>query len=120
MLALRVVDQRHRRRGERGERGDLARMVHAELDHRGAVGGAQAEQGQRHADMVVEVAGGRMGGVAEPGAQQRGGHLGDGGLAVAAGDGDQLAFMAPAPGGGERLQRGQRIVDLQPGQAGVR
>ena len=35
---------------------DLARMVHAQLDHADAVLRAQAQQRQRHADVVVEVA----------------------------------------------------------------
>jgi hypothetical protein len=40
------------------------------------------------------------------------------GLAVAAGDGDQRQREARAPAAGQRLQRGQRVVDLQPGQPG--
>ena len=37
---------------------DLAQMVHAHLDHRVAVLVAQAQQRERHADVVVEIAGG--------------------------------------------------------------
>jgi hypothetical protein len=57
VLALRVVDQRHRGRAPARQHLDLARVVHAELDHRHAVQArAQAQQRQRHADVVVQVA----------------------------------------------------------------
>ena len=65
VLALRVVDERDRRRGDLRQAGDLAGVVHAELDHRGAAAVAQAQQRQRQADVVVEVALGRERGIAD-------------------------------------------------------
>ena len=56
MLALRVVDQRHCRLGDVSKIVDLARMIHAELDHADNVVRAQAQQRERQADLVVQVA----------------------------------------------------------------
>ena len=44
VLALRVVHQCHRGCGQGRELRDLARVVHAELDHRAAVAGMQPQQ----------------------------------------------------------------------------
>jgi hypothetical protein len=69
-------------------------MVHAHLDRGVAVRRAQPQQGQRHADVVVQVAfGGQHGGPARFGGQNRGQHFLHRGLAVAAGDGGNLAGM---------------------------
>ena len=56
VLVAGVRDQRDRGLRERGERGDLARVVGAHLDHGMAVRRLEAQQRQRHADVVVEVA----------------------------------------------------------------
>jgi hypothetical protein len=119
VLALRVVDQRHRGLRDARQHGDLARVVHAQFDDRGLVRCAQLQDRQRHADVVVQVAGRRVRRVAERGTQDGRDHLRDGGLAVAAGDRDHRAREAPAPSGGQRLQRRQRIVDEDPGDAGL-
>jgi hypothetical protein len=114
VLALRVVDQRHRRARHARHAGDLARVVHAELEHRGAVPGRQPEHGQRHADLVVQVAARSQAGVvAVRGRQDRGQHLLDRGLAVAAGHRDHRQREAGAPGGGQVGERRQRVVDHQ-------
>ena len=98
VLALRVVDERDGRARDRGEAGGLARMVHAQLDHRRAVGLAQIEQRQRQADVVVEIALGREHlRVAEVRAQDRRDHLLHRGLAVGAGDRDRAECRSDAP-----------------------
>ena len=112
MLALRVVDQRDGRRGEHGQLGDFAAVIHAELDRSPAVLGSQTEQRQRHADVVVQVAGGgqyrRFAGVL---AQDRGDHFLHRGLAVRAGDGDEDGRKARAPAARELAERALGIGD---------
>ena len=55
MRALGVVYQSHRRGRNAGQVVDFARMVHPHLDHRRAMSLAQPEQGERQADVVVQV-----------------------------------------------------------------
>ena len=121
VLALRVVDERDARRGHRGQRGDLAGVVHAEFEHRGAMPAdlvlAQPQQRQRHTDVVVEVARGGQRRVAQPGVQDGRDHLRDGGLAVAAGHGDQRQLDLLPPRRGQSAQRLPAVGDLQAGQA---
>ena len=119
MLALRVVDEHDRRRSDRGEPGDLADVVHAELDHAGAMTGAQAQQGERHADVVVEIAFGGERALASPGAKDRGNHLRHRGLAVAAGHGGQRQIEATAPRRGQIAEGDARIGDLDAGETGL-
>src|SRR6266508_5315060 len=59
MLALGVVDERDRRRGDGGEGGGFPRVIDPQLDHRCAMAPAQFQQRQRQADIVVEVSLGR-------------------------------------------------------------
>ncbi len=61
MTGTGIVDDRHVRPSQSGQIGDLAMMVGAHLDHRIAMFRIQAQQGQRHADIVVEVALGGQG-----------------------------------------------------------
>ena len=98
---------------------DLAGMVHAELDHRGAMRRAQAQQGQRQADVVVEVAFGGEAGVALPGAEDGGDHLRHRRLAVAAGHRHQRQIEALPPGRRELTEGETGIGHLEPGQAGL-
>ena len=122
MLALGVVDQGDGRLGDAGQVGDLAGMIHAQLDDGVAMLGAQAEQRQRQADVVVEIAPCRQSAVlARRRGQDGGQHLGDGGLAVAAGDGDHRNVEASPPTGRRRTQRQAgvgnqdlRHVEVQP------
>ena len=117
VLALRVVDQRHRRTGNPRQRGDLARMVHAQLDHSQPVRRIQPQQCQRQADLVVQVALGCQRRLRLPGPQDRRDHLRHGSLAVASGDGDQRQLEARAPAGGQLTQRQFGVVHFQPAAA---
>jgi hypothetical protein len=112
VLALGVVDQRHRGPGQVGQVGDLAGMVHAQLDHADLVRGLQPQQSQRHADVVVQIAFGGQGALGLPGPQDGRDHLGDGGLAVAAGHADQGQAALRAPGCGQCAQRSQAVGHL--------
>ena len=110
VLALRVVDHDDRRSRDRRERAGLAAVVHAELDDRCAVVRAQAQQRQRQADRVVQVAARREDAAgAVPGTQDRGRHLLDGRLAVAADDDDERRIETRTPGRREFAQRGERV-----------
>jgi hypothetical protein len=97
VFALRIVDQAHRRLGDRSQLRDLARMIHAQLDDCGLVRGFQPDQRQRHADVVIQVAAGRqvlLG--TELGGQDGRDHFLDRGLAIAAGDAyDRDVELAP-------------------------
>ena len=122
VLTLGVVDQGHRGRGDARQQRDFARVVHAQFHHAGLVPAlgvlAQAQQRQRHADVVVVVAFGGQRIVAQPGPQDGRDHLRDRGLAVAAGHGDQRQVVLAAPGGGQEFQRALHVGHLQSRQAG--
>ena len=116
MLALGVVHHGDRRRGDFREQRGFARMVHAQFDHRQLMRGVQTEQRERHADLVVEVAGGRQARVlAERGGEDRRDHFLDRGLAVAARDGDERHAELAAPAARERAQRDARVGHAQRG-----
>ena len=104
VLALRVVDQRHRGPSQTGQPGDLAGVVHAQLHHADAMLRAQGQQCQRHADVVVEVAPGGMGRIGGMRTQDAGDHLRHRCLAVAAGHRDQRQAQLRTPAGGEFAQ----------------
>ncbi len=55
VLPLGVIHERHRRARDRGEGGGFPGMIHPQLDHRRAVVFAEPQQGQREADVVVEI-----------------------------------------------------------------
>ena len=93
-------DHRHMRPREARERRDLARVVHADLDHGEGGAARAARQGQRHAPVVVVGRDGGMG-LAER-AEQQPQHLLGAGLADAAGDGDH------APGEARPSRRAER------------
>ena len=106
---LRIIDQRGIGAGDAGERGQLAGVVHAHFDHSVALV-AQGEQGERQADVVVEIARRcqhRIG--AELGAQHGGQHFLHGGFATGAGDAEHLRVHRPPPRRRQRLQRRQRV-----------
>ena len=84
--------------------------------------GAQLEQGQRQADVVVEVAGGgqhAVGRIAELRAQDRRAHFLDRGLAVAAGDAQQRDREAAAPVRCQGTEREARIGHGDQRQVGM-
>ena len=56
MRALGVGDDGHRRLRQPSQHGDFARMVHAHFNDGGAMPGAESQQRQRQADIIVEVA----------------------------------------------------------------
>ena len=94
--------------GEGSERGDLATMVRTEFHHGGAVLVVELAQRERNADLVVEVAAGRGNGA--PGPQNRGDHLLDRGLAVAAGDADQNQVAEAIPPRRGQLSEGANRI----------
>jgi hypothetical protein len=109
----RVVDERDVGARQPRQVVDLAGVVHAHLEHGEAVRRAQAQQHQRQADVVVEVAFGGEHRVITAGldAQDRRQHFLDRGLAVAAGHRDQRNREVRAPGGGEPAEREAGVVD---------
>ena len=92
--------------------------VHAQLDHAQAVLRGQAQQRQRHANRVVEIAARGKSGLARCGGQDAGQHLRDGGFAIAAGHRHQWQAKLAAPTGGQRPQGGGGIAHLQARQTG--
>ncbi len=105
MGTLGVVHNRHGGRGDACEIGNLAGVIHAHLDHCGAMRGTQTQQGQRQADVVVEIAlGGQHGIGAEMCRKNRGAHFLDRSLAIAPCHTDQGNFEAPTPLGSKLPQ----------------
>ena len=74
VLALGVVHQGDGGLGNAGQVGNLAGVVHAQLDHAQAVLRGQAQQRQRHANRVVEIAARGKSGLARCGGQDAGQH----------------------------------------------
>ena len=104
-----VGNQRHVRAGKRCQHRDFAGMVRAHFDYRIAVFVTQAQQGERHADVVVQVA---DGGQRLPACLQQA--LQDffgAGFAVAAGDGEKLRLATLATVACQRLQGGEGVGD---------
>jgi hypothetical protein len=100
---------RHRRLRQRGQRGDLTAGVGADLQHRGLVLGAQAQQRQRQPPLVVERAL-RLEHVPARG-HHAGGQLLGRRLAVAAGHGDHRDGEARAVERGQPAQRLRGVLD---------
>jgi hypothetical protein len=117
--ALGVVDGHRIGARQAGQIADFAGMVHAHLDHGKTVCRAQAQQGQRHADVVVQIAGGGQHGVfAGFGHQDGAQHFLDAGLAAAAGDAGHTPGKAHrAPMRRQPAQGRQGVV--HPDQAGA-
>ena len=93
------------------QRLDLPCMVHAQFEHAIGMAGRHPRQAERHAPMVVQVAGGGEGRVlgGKRGAQR----LLGAGLANRAGDRDHRAAEAHAGIGAQRGQRLRGVVDHQ-------
>ena len=104
-----IGDDGHVRTGQADRVGDLADMVGTQLDDRADMLGRQFQQGQRRAEVIVQVATGSQHRTVKAGAQDAGKHLLDRGLAAGAGD------------GGQRLIKGGAIqrAELAEGDAGV-
>jgi hypothetical protein len=110
VLALRIVDDGDRGPRDGGELRGFTGMVHSQLDGGRGVAVAKAEDRERQADRVVEVAFGRQHAHRTTvGAQNRRQHLLHGRLAVAA-DNDQDGKVEPgAPVRGQLAERDERI-----------
>ena len=117
MLKLGIVDQGHGGLRHGGQFGNFAGVVHAKLDHTRLVRGSQAQQRQRHADIVVEIAFGGKCLLAPELLQDGRDHLRDGGLAVATGDCYQRQLELRAPAGSQLAQRRFAVSHLQARQA---
>ena len=123
VLTLGVIDQCHRGLANGCQLGDFAGMVHAHLQHGNAVLARHAQQIQRHADGIVEVATRGQRCVPRPAhmrAQNGGNHLCDGGLAVAAGHGNQRQIKLCAPCACQCAQRQQGVGHFNAGQTRLR
>jgi hypothetical protein len=118
VLALRVVHQGHGGLGNACQQGDLAGVVHAQLDHAHAVRGVQAQQGLRYADGVVEVAARGKRGILRVRLQDGGNHLCDRGLAIAAGDRDQGQVELRTPRSSQVAQGLQAVGHFDARQPG--
>ena len=114
VLALGVVDHSDRGLGNRAQCRGFAVVIHADLDCRGAVCRAQAENGQRQADLVVEITGRREHFVgAKFDLQDGGDHFLDGGLAIAAHDSRNGQRESAPPELRQRAERLDRIGDTE-------
>ena len=112
MLALCVVHEGNGGLRDVREIGDLALVVHAQLDRAPAVRLAHAQERERQADVVVEVAGsGEDRAFALAAAQDGSEHLLHRGLAVRAHHGDERGTEAQPPVPRQRAERKPRIVD---------
>ena len=120
MFALGIVDQRDGGRCDVGKHVDFARMVHAEFDRADPMVATQAQQRERQADRVVEIAMREKRVVAGMRDKNGAQHLRDGGLAVAASHRDQWQREPAPPGACKRAQRLSGVGDEQlPGQAKI-
>ena len=104
VLALGVVDQRHRGISASGKPGNFARVVHAQLQHGDTVVRAQAQQSQRHADVVIEITLRSQRIITLPCMQYGRQHLRHRGFAVAAGHCNQWQVKLRTPCLGQCLQ----------------
>ena len=102
-----VGDHRDLGLGDRRQLGDLAGAAHRHLEHEHVGVGRRLEHGQRQADLGVEV----LAVGVDRARQQRPGDVLDRGLADRAGDPDHARAELAPPGTGQRLQRGQRVID---------
>ena len=114
MRAQGIVDQRGIGAGDAGECIKLAEVVHAHFDNGITLLRPQGKQGERQADVVVEIAGGSQHGrFAELAAQNSGQHFLHRGFAGRAGDAEHQRVHRFAPSGSQGLQRRQRVSHRQ-------
>ena len=118
VLALGVVDQGHGGLGHVGQACNFTGVVHTQLHHRTAVMRAQAQQGLRHADVVVQISLRGQGIVTETCVQDAGNHLRHGCLAIAACDGYDGQLKLTAPTFGQLTQRDARVDHFHACQMG--
>jgi len=96
-----VRNQRHRRLCDARQQADLARMVGAQFHNRTAMSASEPQQGEWHADVIVEVAPGDQDPASTVMAHDGAQHGLDRGLAVAAGHRDQRVLIVFPPGSGQ-------------------
>jgi hypothetical protein len=111
MGALGIGDQRHGRRTNLCQIGDFAGVIHPHFDDSGTMRAPQAQQRQRQANIVIQVAPGRQDSGAESGFENRRNHLLGRRLAVGAGHRDHWQRETGTPGRGQSTQRQAGIVD---------
>ncbi len=97
--------------GDGCERGDLAGVVHPDLPDGRLVAVVGFEDGEREAEVVVEIARGPGDGVA--GRQDSGGEFLGARLTAGSGDGEGPEVEFVAVGGGEGLERGEGVGDTE-------
>ena len=119
MRTLGVGDDCHGWLRDASEVADFTRVVHAHFDDRSAMAAIEFEQGERQANVVVEITLCRQHSVAEGRFQDTGDHFLARRFAIAAGDGDQRQFKATAPVSGERAKRQTRVADDDEWQAAI-
>jgi hypothetical protein len=113
---VRTADHGDHRRilfGDRREPADLARMVHAHLEQQEVIAGHCRQHRERHADLVVEAL--RAAGAPLLLRQHAVEQAPRRGLAARTGDADRERRNLGTPGGGELLQRDQRVAHEQRG-----
>jgi hypothetical protein len=106
-----VADHAHLGQGDIAQEGDLARHVETHFQHGALVTGAQPQDGERQADLVVQVAGAFQRAIAL--IEHLRDHFLGGGFADAAGDADDAQIQLAAPEARDLLQRGDGILDPQ-------
>jgi hypothetical protein len=107
MLGAGIGDEPDGRARERDQRSDVADAVRAHLDHCAAMRRREAQERQRHTDVVIEIALRRQAG---PAARQDGrGHFLGRRLAVAPADAHERDGEFLAPAARELLQRLERV-----------
>ena len=84
VLALGIVDDCHGRRNDRCQLRGLARMIHTQFNHRRTVGFFHFQQGQRQANIIVQIAARGQIGVVKCRTHDCGQHFFHRGFAVAA------------------------------------
>ena len=103
-----IGHQHHLRFGQGAGPGDFTGGIGAQFDDRITVFAGQTQQRQRHTDVIVEVATGGQGALAQHG----GGHFLDGGLAGIAGYRQALTGKLVRIATGQTAQTQAGIVDL--------
>ena len=117
MFTLCVVNQGHRRFCELRQIGDFTGVIHAEFYDADAVVFCQPQQGQRYADIVVQIAFGGEGLVFLEGPHDAGNHLRHGGFTVAACHSHQRQVKLTAPTGSQLAQGYFCVAHLETRQA---
>ena len=101
MLTLSVVHHCNVGLGYVSKPGNFSRVIHTQLDHCNLMVVVQTQQGQRDADVVIEITFGRKHRLRPIDAKYRRDHLCDRGLAITACHGDEWQFELRSPTAGQ-------------------